>query len=81
VVRRFLVILAFPVIVLVGVLLQSVVLVVLFLLAEMLGVESLLNQLQITRVLFGLVFIVSLFGAWRVSRRMWLKRDSPASPP
>jgi uncharacterized membrane protein YiaA len=79
--RRFLIILLFPVVVLAGVLAQSVVLVVVFLLAELVGLESILNQLQITKILFGVAFIVSLFGAWKVSRRMWLKKDSPSSPP
>jgi hypothetical protein len=80
VVRRFLVILLFPAVVLAGVLAQSVVLVGVFLVAELVGVESVLNQLQITNILFGLAFIVSVFVAWRVSRRMWLRKDPPSSP-
>ena len=69
--RRLLVILLFPLVVSVGVLLLGAVIVAVFLVAEILGLESVVASETVTAVLFGLAFLVSLYGSWRVSRAMW----------
>ena len=68
---RLLLVLAFPFVVLVGVLLLSFVIVLVFLVAEIFGVESTLASETLTRAFFGIALLVSLYGSWRVSRRMW----------
>lgn len=69
--RHMLVILLFPFVVVVGVLLQALLLVVLFLVAEMVGLESIVSSEAVTTAMFGVAFLVSLYGSWRISRKMW----------
>ena len=79
--RRLLVILLFPFVVCTGVLLLSVVLVAIFLLVEMLGIDSLINPALITYPFFGLAFLVSLYGSWRICGRMWSPQVVTAANP
>lgn len=69
--RHMLVILLFPFVVVVGVLLQAVLLVALFLVAEIFGLESIVSSGAVTAAIFGAAFLVSLYGSWRISRKMW----------
>ena len=70
-IRHLFIILIFPLVVCVGVLLQSILLVGVFLLAEIFGLESFLNNTFVSYAFFGLAVLVSLYGSWLVSHRMW----------